>query len=239
LAGPGEVRNAVGDLMERLTASWFGGVRHKTQSNCDYCPDVSAGGEFYESKGVGKSGNTFIYGGRLVKDREFVATGHRLWYAVWHHRATTTGLETREAVERAVLASLRSLYVVPFAAVDDICRGIRPTPLNSKYGGSDKRPAYGSGYVIRLSLLELFLTREWENGVSCVGESQVLRPEDSGDLTDGEQVCLLSREKTVAPGVPPYGESKLASDEHKSPSEDTLVSPGLARRYLCPSLWDL
>lgn len=41
LIGYGSARNAVGDLAERLTAVWVGGRRHKTDSRCDYCPDVS------------------------------------------------------------------------------------------------------------------------------------------------------------------------------------------------------
>lgn len=262
LAGPGGVRNAVGDLMERLTAIWVGGVHHKTQSNCDYCPDVSGpyydvtdedmGGEnftgtqYYESKGAGRAGNTFIYGGRLAKDREFVASGRRLTYVIWHHRATTAGMETHEQVERAVLASLQAVYVVPFIVIDEICRLITPVPLNSKYGGSDKRPEYGSGYVIRLALLEPWLTEKFSgsftdvSGVSPTShELQILHAEVAPDTANGKQVPILLGEASTQVGVPPYSKAECKLLEHEPPPTNPSVGERLGTRYASACLWDV
>jgi hypothetical protein len=152
LGNHGDVRCVVGDLAETLTARLVGGARHKTDSRAAYCPDVSANGTYFESKAVGRSRTAFVYGGRLDKDRVFAAS-HRLVYVIWHHGADSKLAATAEQLVALVLRTMRCVYVVPFGAIDRLCSTIKPDRLNSKYGGSDSRPEYGSGYRIRLSLL--------------------------------------------------------------------------------------
>lgn len=153
LRGHGHARTIVGDLAERLTARLTGGRRHRTDGRASYCPDVSAGDEYYESKAVGRSRTAFIYGGRLAKDREF-ALAHNLRYVIWHHRADTKLVETVGQLEAMVIEKLVCAYAVPFEEIDWLCAWLQPEPLNSKYGGSLGRPEYGSGYRIKLSALE-------------------------------------------------------------------------------------
>lgn len=153
----GRARTVVGELGERLTAALVGGRRHRTDCTADYCPDVSVGDRFYESKVVGLSRVAFVYGGRLVKDRQF-ASRHSLTYVVWHHTTQVSKFATVNELERAVLDSMRALYIVPFAVVDALCRGMAPDKLNSRYGRSQERPEYGSGYRIPLKLLERWRT---------------------------------------------------------------------------------
>lgn len=86
----GYCRHLAGELCEQLTAAVFNGRRHKTDSTCDYCPDVSITGPrgtiYFESKAVGLTKTVFIYEGRLRKDFLF-ARRHELYYVVWHHLA--------------------------------------------------------------------------------------------------------------------------------------------------------
>lgn len=149
LRGHGHIRTVVGDLAERMTCERMGGRRLKTDARCEYCPDVQVGRMYFECKAVGRSGQLFVYAGRLAKDRAFAAV-HVLWYAVWRHRADTKGCRTVAELEAAVRASVRCLYVMPFSAVDAACATVEERPLNSKYGrGGDQN--YGSGFRVPLS----------------------------------------------------------------------------------------
>lgn len=163
MGGHAVARNVIGDLCERLTARMVGGVRHKTDARFAYCPDVSARGVYYESKAAGRGNQTFVYGGRLDKDREF-ARQHRLVYVVWRHGARTLECGTVEELERMVLATMKRAYVVPFAVVDAACAVMVPDRLNSAYGGSDERPEYGSGYRLPLRLFDRWVHRTYECG---------------------------------------------------------------------------
>src|ERR1022692_1608184 len=86
-------RNYLGEIVEEATEKLTGGRRHKTQSNADYCPDVSAGEIYYECKSAGRQNQTFVYRGRLEKDLLFAAE-HILLYAVWHHAVDTAKVAT-------------------------------------------------------------------------------------------------------------------------------------------------
>lgn len=177
LRGHGSARNVVGNLAEELTAEFVGGRRHKTNGLADYCPDVSRLGtdgvtEYFESKACGLSSQTFVYGGRLRRDEVFAAE-HRLWYVVWHHRADTLMAAGERDLEQLVLASLRAVYVVPFAELLKVCQSLKEEPLNSNYGSArTRKERYGSGYRISLSLLRPWLAR------SFIGISQ--RPIERG-----------------------------------------------------------
>lgn len=168
LGNHGHVRNVIGELAEELTAHYVSGRRHKVQGNVIYCPDVSRREGFFESKAAGNSNQTFIYGGRLEKDRNFAMSGNRLWYVIWHHEAASKGVETTEALRSLVLQKTRKVYVVPFLVMDNICGEITPDKLNSKYGGSDSRPIYGTGYRIPLKLLESWCTDTFPGGLSPI-----------------------------------------------------------------------
>lgn len=154
ISGHAYARNILGSFVEDLTAHLFRGRRFKTDSRCEYCPDVLASGIYLECKSAGKSRQTFIYAGRLVKDRAF-AQSHRLAYVIWHHTASVATARTERELLHLLLANMKWLYLVPFEFIDDACQGIKLEPLNSKYGGTD-RNVYGSGYRLRISLFEPF-----------------------------------------------------------------------------------
>lgn len=169
LGNHGHIRAVIGNLAEQLTAEYLNGFRHKTVSTCAYCPDVSRGtppSEFFESKAAGLSGQTFIYEGRLVKDRAFAAL-NPLSYVIWHHRAETKQVSTVGELERLVLRMMRKLYVIPFAEVDAICSRRPIEALNSAYGGTDRK-VYGSGYRIPLGILPSFVAKTFTNGITSI-----------------------------------------------------------------------
>lgn len=179
LGNHGHIRTLIGDLAEELTAEYLGGRRHKTQGTSEYCPDVSRGGVYFESKAVGKTRCAFVYKGRLEKDRAF-AQQHPLAYVIWHHLADTTSVTSVPDLRALVLKTLRTVFIVPFSAIDRICRGLSAERLNSKYGNhNDNRPGkmYGSGYRIRLKLLD-----RWAHETFAGGVSQVMR--------EGWRTCL-------------------------------------------------
>lgn len=148
----GHARTVLGDFAEELTARFVGGKRFKTDSRADYCPDVFGLGAYFEVKSAGRSNQTFVYEGRLEKDRWF-AKEHSLFYAVWHHAANTKLASTEADLQRLFLASLRSLIVVPFDTISVLAGRFGRTPLNSKYGHSDSNQLYGAGYRIPVSAL--------------------------------------------------------------------------------------
>lgn len=162
LGNHGHVRTVLGDFAEELTAKLFGGRRHKTDSTCGYCPDVVRGTVYFECKAMGRSNQTFIYSGRLEKDREF-AGEHWLGYVVWWHAVDTSRAETAGELRALMLSQLRGVFVVPFEAIDTIAAGKPVEPLNSKYGRSNEAGSlYGSG--VRISSTELlpWLFAAWE-----------------------------------------------------------------------------
>jgi hypothetical protein len=174
LRGSGHVRTIVGETVERLTLELTGGRRHRTSGRLgDYCPDVSLiAGErvqYLECKAAGRNRETFVYSGRLEKDRAFVAGGRSLAYLIWHHRAETKTVDTVEALRALIFAELRAVYLVPFPELDRIAMSCPVEPLNSGYG---KKPGcatanrvYGSGYRIRLRSLEPFRIMTFTAGV--------------------------------------------------------------------------
>jgi hypothetical protein len=162
LRGHGHVRTVLGKLAEDLTAHFFNGRRYKTDVRCTYCPDVSADGKFYESKACGRSKTTFIYAGRLQKDRDFVLAGNELFYVIWHHTANTKDARTVAELRVLALQSLQAVYVVPFAVVDGLCLAVPEEPLNSAYGHNRDQPVtYGSGFRIHLNLLADYVQPAW------------------------------------------------------------------------------
>lgn len=150
LGNHGHCRTVLGDFAESLTAKILRGRRYRTDSRSEYCPDVFALGAWFEVKAAGRTNQTFVYAGRLAKDRTFSAS-RQLYYVIWHHAAETRTCRTKDDLRRLFLSSLKCIYVVEFAEIDAIAATIPATRLNSKYGHSDSNPTYGSGYRIPLS----------------------------------------------------------------------------------------
>ncbi len=175
LRGMGHARTVVGELGEELTAQALGGVRHRTDSRADYCPDVSWNcpdvpgfTEYAESKVVGKSGTGFVYSGRLLRDEAFAAE-RVLYYSIWHHRAKVGDCSTVQEVRRRVMAGLRAWWLVPFAELNRLLFWREHKPLNSKYGGTD-RQTYGSGVRFPVKLLDPWRVRTFPHGITKVEE---------------------------------------------------------------------
>jgi hypothetical protein len=152
LGGHGHVRTVIGDFSEQLTVKFLKGRRYRTDCTADYCPDIFACDLFLEVKAAGRSNQTFVYAGRLQRDLEF-SLDHPLYYAIWHHGADTKQVHSVYALRCQFLATLRTLYLVPFAEIYAIAQTIKPTSLNSKYGHSDTNPIYGMGYRLPLALI--------------------------------------------------------------------------------------
>jgi len=151
----GLARVVIGDFFENLTAKYFQGTRCKTDSRCDYCPDVALSNSYLEVKAAGRSKQTFIYEGRLEKDRKFSET-HVLSYVVWSHSISVHDFENVSSLVESLRNSIECFFLVPVGAVLEVCSELRLTKLNSKYGNSDSNDLYGSGYRIPLSKLKDF-----------------------------------------------------------------------------------
>lgn len=154
-------RNVIGDFVENLTALIFNGKRFKSDSRCKYCPDVWIKGIFIECKAAGRSKQTFIYQGRLEKDKEF-AKEFDLVYCIWHHTAYTKRAATDMELRWLFLSKMKAIYLVPFSEILAVIKrcNIKSEQLNSKYGGTN-RTTYGTGYRINIRELEPFKL-EWE-----------------------------------------------------------------------------
>lgn len=122
---------------------------------------------YVESKAAGLSNQTFVYAGRVAKDRAFVAAGHRLWYAVWHHAAATKDAGTEDELRALVGARMLACYLAPFAAVAAIVAALPEEKLNSSYGQTHQgdRRVYGSGYRIPVARLGAWRAEEYLAGV--------------------------------------------------------------------------
>ena len=153
LGGHGHIRTLLGKWAEELTLYLFGGRQHKTDSRCDYCPDISLPGGYLEVKACGRTNQTLVYEGRLEKDWKF-SRSNRLWYCIWHHAADTFKHEFTSELAAEFIETLRSVFVVPFWFFYSVCRNRKCERLNSKYGRSDSNPTYGAGYRVNLSLLD-------------------------------------------------------------------------------------
>lgn len=153
LTGHGSCRASLGDFAERLTARILHGRRYRTDSRCNYCPDVFALGAWFEVKTAGRNNESFVYQGRLEKDRRF-AEQRQLYYVIWHHAADTKACLTHADLRRSFLMSLKAVYVLPFAEVDAVAQSVTVTKLNSKYGKSDTNPVYGAGYRLPIKMLK-------------------------------------------------------------------------------------
>lgn len=162
LGNHGHCRTIIGDFIEVVTARVFGGKRCRCTGTADYCPDVKVGDIYIECKAMGNSNQTMIYDGRLEKDHVF-AQSHNLFYAIWSHNVSTKSVDTVEDLQRKLLAGLEWCALIPFDQIDQICLWSKPGKLNSKYGGSQDNPLYGSGYRIPRRFIEPWILFEWNH----------------------------------------------------------------------------
>lgn len=161
----GYARHVIGELIEEISAIVLGGYRHRTDSRSDYCPDISVGRNFYECKAAGLSRQTLIYAGRLKKDRRF-ARRHQLFYLIWHHRAYTKDARSVDELRSLLLQRIQCAYIVPFNAIDAICKSLREEKLCSASayglnGRASNKKAYGSGYRLPLKSIQDYRAIEW------------------------------------------------------------------------------
>ena len=148
----GRARYIIGRVVEELSAERLNGVRHLTDSRCEYCPDVTADGRFYECKAVGKSNQLFVYKGRLEKDSVF-DQHHDFSYIIWKHNFSVETQLTVTELENGIRQSIQAVYIVPFRTIRNALLSKPLVKLNSNYGGG-KKEVYGSGYRCALSEFE-------------------------------------------------------------------------------------
>lgn len=181
LGNHGSVRYFVGDLIEEMSANLLGGVRYKTDSTCEYCPDVRAAGLFVECKGVGQSGQAFIYKGRLERDEAF-SRQHPLAYLIWHHDAKPSEFTTVEQLRRSLPDHLKATYLIPFPAIKELCTAAKEYRLNTVYGRTREYPTvYGTGYRFPISRLSPFRMIDWTDPCTLTLKRRIL----SGSTTYG------------------------------------------------------
>ena len=156
---------------------------------------------YFESKAVGINRYTFIYAGRLDKDREF-AKDRELNYVVWYHVADTRFAETVEELERLVLHKLVSCWVVPFSVIDNLCANLKIEKLNSKYGRTRDYPKiYGSGCRLPVKLLEGWNVRNWSRATEGAihGNERLRRMRNGGDPHQQFVSVLPERSRQIGP----------------------------------------
>ena len=156
----GHTRVLLGDFAEKLTAKLLKGVRYRTDSRCEYCPDVTvlnqAGNKYFEVKAVGNTQQTFIYEGRLQKDLEF-AQSHELYYVLWSHATNTSLCLDEYELMCWFLKCLKEVLIVPFSSMYEVAIKQPLTKLNSRYGHSDSNPVYGAGRRIPLKKIKEYV----------------------------------------------------------------------------------
>lgn len=168
LGNHGHVRTTLGSFAELLTCKLFDASRHQQSSTFNYCPDISkylpySNRRLYiECKTCGRTNQTFIYSGRLLKDLEF-SRKNILYYAIYSHNTDTLHSDTVEDLQYLFLKNLKCLYFVPFEVIYEQAMSSPACKLNSKYGRSDKYPEnYGEGRRISLKNLEEYIMIEFQ-----------------------------------------------------------------------------
>lgn len=133
LRAAGSMRNVCGEFVELCTRKLTGAKRLKTSSKIRCCPDLHFEDNiWFECKSIGKTGYSILYRHRLEKETEFVRSGNRLYYWLWHHAGRIGEQQTAADIRRAVAASLRAVYVVRHDDLAGLLSGV-PVCLNSMY----------------------------------------------------------------------------------------------------------
>lgn len=165
IEGHGQVRTAVGRIVEELTEDILGVRRHVTSGKYPYCPDMSLpDGTLIECKSMGPQSSLCLYQGRIEKDLDLADLGHRLVYLVWHHEATFAGVQNDQDVRDRLLLGMRWCAAVPLGAIETMCLWKKPTKTSvGEYGGAAKRQKdYGTYYRIPKAEIEPWALFRWE-----------------------------------------------------------------------------
>jgi hypothetical protein len=159
-----EARPFSGDFFEARTSELVNGIRLRTDSTADICPDireVNHPNRFHESKSVGSSGRALIYKCRWDNDERFVALGNRMTYWFWLHEAKVVLGQSKSEYERklydattgVIILSHRALATVlsalPVKSINNLNRLARRPPTG--FGGDVR---YGNGWSIPVTLLK-------------------------------------------------------------------------------------
>lgn len=157
IASMAQTRNLCGRFFELLTVAVFRNSQlHKTDSRCDYCPDVSCSLGYVESKSVGQTGQIIVYRHRLLKDQRLEVP---LYYCIWRHCLRVAGYRWQmdlwqglaESIDSAVLLPLATLHMELLRTPLRILNRGRKTPDGHRLGyGSN---GYGKGYSVPYATL--------------------------------------------------------------------------------------
>lgn len=144
-------RSHIGDFFELATATLLEGIRLRTDSTCDVCPDVYSQkvGVYAESKSVGLNNQMALYQCRFEKDQAFITDQNcRLWYVFWRHRFAVSTEGTDLGTLRAGAArTCYAVHLVDFGTLSGLVGGLKVTTLNKPRPDSPVRMGYGSrGY---------------------------------------------------------------------------------------------
>lgn len=158
LMSAGEARWATGEFFEQAAADVSGGVRLRTDSRCDICPDIQLRKDlFFESKGCGRNAAVIFYECRLKKDQDFMRqTGKRIVYWFWHHTYKVSDAESYNTLRDSLAQKTRNLYIVDAGLLAKAVEGKPVRTVNSGYTRDGQRLGYGqreygTGWTLRLS----------------------------------------------------------------------------------------
>lgn len=161
LESTGAARSWVGDFFEQLTASLTSGLRLKTDSGCDICPDIllQAGGmgspaRFAECKAVGQSGQAIMYKCRFEKDRRAIEeNGLQIYYFFWRHRSPVLASETINHLRGALAGSIERVGIISRQTLEEILANRQPRRINSQYqkNGPQNYAKYGEGWAFPIA----------------------------------------------------------------------------------------
>ncbi len=159
LGNHGTVRTTLGDFAETMVAKLIGGRRYRTDSTALYCPDIVVRGytidKYFEVKSVGRTRESLIYAGRLVKDSVFAET-NELYYVFCCHSVDSKMCSDDFELKCMFLATLDKIIIAPFESVYTAAKMSDVTPLNTNYGWSNGSKLYGSGYRLPIKRLLQF-----------------------------------------------------------------------------------
>lgn len=170
----GELRWAVGEFFEELTATITSARRLRTDSRAPVCPDLQFSPDtFFEVKGVGKTNKVILYSGRQTKYAEFIGGGYRVDHWIWTHNFRASNTETYPDLYSALARHTRQLLIVDFDFLQEQCTGAARV-INSQYNkqhkgnGYSNNELYGTGWFVPIRLMQTLCFRRAEL-FSCGG----------------------------------------------------------------------
>lgn len=208
LLSKGETRWAVGEFFEQAVADVSGGVRLKTDSRCDICPDLQFTEDLFgETKGIGKNNAVIFYECRFEKDQRFIReTGNSLIYWLWKHDCPVLEAESYNDLRDGLAARTQRLIVIDHDLLERGTQLRAPRIVNSGYNANGQPTGYGkngtgSGWTIRLS----FFLDHCEQ----VADLPRVRVYDKHRITGGVEVFVSRPEFADMIHRPPPGQLQL------------------------------